>query len=77
MGATNLILIDVGVEKLLVGGVDYSRAVRGRKDMGLAVGAEAAQHDGLGTQADLLALCQRTRRFVHVEVVQLPVSHRA
>lgn len=54
----NLILIDVGVEELLVGGVDDSGAVRGREDMGLAIGVETAQHDGLGAQADLLALRQ-------------------
>lgn len=73
----HLVLVDVGVEELLVGGVDDGGAVGGGKDVGLAVGAEAAQHDGLGAQADLLALAQRAGGFSHVEVVQLPVAHRA
>ena len=45
--------------------------------MGDAVGAEAAQHDGFGSQADLLALAQHASLCIHVEVVQLAIAQRA
>ena len=43
----HLVLVDIGVQQLLVAAVDDSRAVTCCKDMRNAIAVEGLQHDGL------------------------------
>lgn len=55
----HLVLIEVGVEQLAVGGVDDGGAVAGSKHVRRAVAGEGLQQDGLGAQRNALALATK------------------
>ena len=61
-----MLLVEVGVDQLGVGGVDDGGPVGGRKHVLGPVGLQGPQRYGLGAQAQPLALRQRPCGCIHV-----------
>ena len=66
-----MLLVEVGVDQLGVGGVDDGGPVGGCKHVLGPIGLQGPQRYGLGAQAQPLALRQRPCGCIHVPAAQV------
>ena len=74
MSSTCLVLIDIGVQQLLVAAVDDGGPVTGGKHMGHAIAVEGLQADRLAAQAQLLPVTYLP--CTEWTLMQSPLNHK-